>query len=131
MDHSTLAQWIDNDYYAVLQLPPHATQLDITRAYRRQARQHHPDTATSPSPEAFRRATEAYRVLGEPAVRARYDDVRTCVDGCGVRVETPAEDLWTVKYRQYGFVFAGYGDAGSFMALNPWWQWYAAWGRSR
>ena len=40
------------DYYAILGLTPAATLADIKRAYRRLARQHHPDTNTNPDAAA-------------------------------------------------------------------------------
>ena len=63
-----------DDYYRVLGVSRDATTLEIRRAYRRLARQHHPDRNPQPDgPERFRTLAEAYAILNDPARRARYD----------------------------------------------------------
>jgi curved DNA-binding protein CbpA len=63
------------DYYAVLGVPRNASAPDIRRAYRRVARQHHPDLNQDPGgSERFAAAARAYEILGDPAARARYDE---------------------------------------------------------
>jgi curved DNA-binding protein CbpA len=66
------------DPYAVLGLPPTATEDEITHAYRTQVRAHHPDTRTTPqwlpsADEHLRRVLAAYAMLRDPERRARYD----------------------------------------------------------
>ena len=62
------------DHYAVLGVPHNASAPDIRRAYRRAARQHHPDLNQDPDgPERFAAAARAYEILNDPAARARYD----------------------------------------------------------
>lgn len=63
------------DYYEVLGVSRDASLDDIKKAYRRLARQYHPDiNKTDPeAPEKFKEATEAYRVLSDPQLRAQYD----------------------------------------------------------
>ena len=64
----------DGDHYRVLGISRHATTPEIRRAYRRLARQHHPDQNSRPDgAERFRALAEAYAVLSDPARRARYD----------------------------------------------------------
>ncbi|MGH2677320.1 MAG: molecular chaperone DnaJ [Actinomycetota bacterium] len=63
------------DLYGVLGLTRDATQEDIKRAYRRLAREHHPDV-NHQDPEAERRFKEinlAYQTLSDPAKRRQYD----------------------------------------------------------
>ncbi|MDQ4129718.1 MAG: J domain-containing protein [Actinomycetota bacterium] len=59
------------DLYAVLGVGPDATQEEIKRAYRRRAREVHPDAGGDE--DAFKRVTRAYQVLSDPERRARYD----------------------------------------------------------
>ena len=62
------------DYYEVLGLPRDASQDDIRRAYRKRARQYHPDLNADPDAEdRFKELGEAYEVLSDPDKRGRYD----------------------------------------------------------
>jgi curved DNA-binding protein len=62
------------DYYAVLDVPKTAAKDDIERAYRKKARQYHPDVNKGKdAEEKFKQLGEAYEVLSDPAKRARYD----------------------------------------------------------
>ena len=62
------------DYYEVLGVAREASDDDIKKAYRKLARQYHPDVnKESDATHKFREATEAYEVLRDPDKRARYD----------------------------------------------------------
>jgi hypothetical protein len=62
------------DLYALLGVARDAPAREIRRAYRRLARQHHPDLNQQPEgPEQFVRLANAYEILHDPAQRARYD----------------------------------------------------------
>lgn len=63
------------DYYAVLGVVRHATQAEIAAAFRRCARQWHPDVCPErpDAAERFKAAAEAYAVLGDPERRRAYD----------------------------------------------------------
>ena len=62
------------DFYETLGVPRTASQDDIQRAYRRLARQYHPDVNHDPGAEdRFKDVSEAYDVLSDPGTRRRYD----------------------------------------------------------
>ncbi|MDA8381262.1 MAG: molecular chaperone DnaJ [Actinomycetota bacterium] len=69
------SEWFEKDYYKVLGVAEKATDKEITRAYRKLAKQHHPD-AHPGSEEKFKEISAAYNVLGDPAKRKQYDEVR-------------------------------------------------------
>ena len=63
-----------DDYYALLEVEPSASADEIKRAYRRLARQLHPDTNPDPAAaEQFKAVARAYEVLSDPDKRQRYD----------------------------------------------------------
>lgn len=59
------------DLYAILGVSPDASTEEIKRAYRRKAREIHPDAGGDE--EAFKEVTRAYRILSDPEQRAVYD----------------------------------------------------------
>jgi len=61
----------ERSLYEVLGVPPHASAEEIRAAYRRAARRHHPDAGGDPRRMSDLNA--AWRVLGDPVRRARYD----------------------------------------------------------
>ena len=62
------------DFYNVLGVQRDATAAQIKSAYRKLARQYHPDVNKAPdAAEKFREASEAYDVLSDPEKRQRYD----------------------------------------------------------
>lgn len=65
------------DPYSVLGVSPTATQAEITHAYRRHLREHHPDVrsrkSNSGADERLRQVLEAYVLLRDPRGRAAYD----------------------------------------------------------
>ena len=68
-------EWFEKDYYKVLGVPQSATDTEIRRAYRKLAKQHHPD-ANPGKEERFKEISSAYEVLSDPARRKEYDEVR-------------------------------------------------------
>ena len=64
------------DYYAILGVPKTATQAEIKKAYRKLARELHPDTNKDPTAEKrFKEANEAHAVLSDPEKRKHYDEL--------------------------------------------------------
>jgi len=63
------------DYYKILGVGKNAVQKDIKNAYRKLARQYHPDAkpGDKAAEDRFKEASEAYEVLGDKAKRAEYD----------------------------------------------------------
>jgi molecular chaperone DnaJ len=68
-------EWLDKDYYQTLGVSSTATDKELTRAYRKLAKQYHPD-ANPASEDKFKEISAAYDVLGDAAKRKEYDDVR-------------------------------------------------------
>jgi curved DNA-binding protein len=63
------------DYYAILGVPRNASEEEIKKAFRKLARQYHPDVAKDKkgAETKFKEINEAYEVLGDPANRQKYD----------------------------------------------------------
>jgi molecular chaperone DnaJ len=72
----TEARDTSENLYDRLGVDADATGAEITRAYRRRAREHHPDTNPDGGAQAFADLTDAYDVLKDPASRRAYDDAR-------------------------------------------------------
>ena len=68
-------EWFEKDYYKVLGVPQSATDTEIRRAYRKLAKENHPD-AHPGKEERFKEISAAYDVLSEPANRKEYDEIR-------------------------------------------------------
>lgn len=68
-------EWFEKDYYKVLGVPQDAAPKEITKAYRRLAKQFHPDSNPG-SEDKFKEVSSAYDVLGDAEKRSAYDDAR-------------------------------------------------------
>src|SRR6478609_1685525 len=73
------ADWANKDFYQVLGVPKDADQAAIKKAYRKLARENHPDS--KPGDQAaenrFKAVAEAYDVVGDATKRAKYDEIRS------------------------------------------------------
>ncbi|MGH2374047.1 MAG: DnaJ C-terminal domain-containing protein [bacterium] len=79
------------DYYKILGVDRKADQQAVTKAFRRLAREFHPDVNKRKGAEdRFKEINEAYQVLGDPAKRGQYDQVYDAYKNGGV----PLQDLF-------------------------------------
>lgn len=92
------------DYYKILGVSKKADEKEIKKAYRKLARQYHPDhnPGNDSAEEKFKEINEAYEVLGSADNRAKYDQLGSNYH----------------RYKQMGgdasgFDFGGYGGSGS------------------
>jgi molecular chaperone DnaJ len=67
-------EWLEKDFYKTLGVKESDTDKEITRAYRKLAKEHHPDSGGSE--ERFKEISAAYDVLGDPEKRKEYDEVK-------------------------------------------------------
>ena len=111
--------YFEKDYYGALGVPKDATQDAIKKAYRKLARQYHPDThgggaADAAKEDKFKAVSEAYDVLSDPKRRKEYDEARSLFGAGGAgRFRAPggAGGGSGVPF-DFGDVFAGNGAGG-------------------
>jgi len=105
------------DYYRVLGVPEKANADEIKKAYRRLAKQHHPD-ANPDNPgaaERFKEIGEAYSVLSDAEKRKQYDQMRKAGPFAGFNFSNrPSGGQGTTQQTQGspGFSFEDLGDLG-------------------
>ncbi len=73
------SDWASKDFYKVLGVKKDATQAEIKKAYRKLARDNHPDSnpGNKAAEERFKEVSEAYAVLSSADKRKEYDEQRT------------------------------------------------------
>lgn len=71
-------EWFEKDYYEILGVSPKAAPKEITSAYRKLARQLHPDANPddAAAEDRFKEVSAAYEVIGDPDKRTEYDEAR-------------------------------------------------------
>jgi molecular chaperone DnaJ len=88
--------WLEKDFYKVLGVSDTATEKEVTRAYRKLAKQFHPDAnpGDTAAETRFKQISEAYDVVGDEQRRKEYDEFR--------------------RLGPVGGIFGGGGGAGGF-----------------
>lgn len=71
-------EWFEKDYYEILGVASDADQKSVTKAYRKLARQLHPDAnpGDAAAEQRFKDVSAAYDVIGDAERRKEYDEVR-------------------------------------------------------
>lgn len=106
------------DYYSILGLSRDASQEDIKKAFRRLARQYHPDLnpGNKEAEEKFKEINEAYSCLSDPVRRANYDRYGTTEgpmgNGFGFETHTTFTDL-------FEDIFEGFFGSFGFKKQRP------------
>ena len=74
-------EWANKDYYGDLGVSSSASAADIKKAYRKLARENHPDSnpGNKAAEEKFKRVAEAYDVVGDETKRKEYDQFKSMV----------------------------------------------------
>jgi molecular chaperone DnaJ len=75
--------WLEKDFYRELGVDKDASQDEVKKAYRKIARENHPDTkpGDAKAEAKFKAAGEAYGVLSDPEKRKEYDEARSLFAG--------------------------------------------------
>ena len=70
--------WLDKNFYATLGVPQNATSDEIKKAYKKLARENHPDLnpESIEAEKKFKEISEAHAVLGDDRKRQEYDQIR-------------------------------------------------------
>lgn len=79
----TSQDWFNKDFYAILGVPKGASQAEIKKAYRKAAKDNHPDRhpGNAAAEKRFKEMGEAYSVLSDAEQRKQYDGVRAMGGG--------------------------------------------------
>ena len=100
------------DYYEILGVARTATPEEIRSAFRKKAREYHPDVAKDKvkGAEKFKEVNEAYEVLSDPAKRAKYDQMGRETPGGGFAWQGSAGQAGMPDMEEFHFGGTGYSD---------------------
>ncbi|MBI2535580.1 MAG: J domain-containing protein [Gemmatimonadetes bacterium] len=106
------------DYYQILGVSSSATEPEIKKAYRRLAKQYHPDArpGDAATAERFKEINEAYSVLSDAEKRKQYDLMRKFgplgAAAGGRRGPSGARGGGGAPFQETEFGFGGFGGLG-------------------
>jgi molecular chaperone DnaJ len=104
--------WIDKDFYSILGVSKDASDADIKKAYRKLARQYHPDQnqGDAEAEKRFKDITEANSVLSDPEERKQYDAIRAMGSGARFTAGGPGGGGGSANFEDlFGDLFSGGG----------------------
>jgi len=104
--------WLEKDYYKILGVSSSASQDEIKKAFRKLARQYHPDQnkANPNAEQKFKEISEAHATLSDPDKRKEYDQTRSAFGGGGFRF--PPRGGAQAGGPSMDDIFSNLGDAG-------------------
>ena len=102
----------EKDYYSALGVTKGSDPAAIKKAYRKLAREFHPDTSKGDKKDEsrFKEISEAYEILSDPKSRAEYDEARALYVGGGFRNRNANVG------GDFNDMFAGSGDIGDVLS---------------
>ena len=105
---------MQQDYYEILGVAKNADQDTIKKAYRKLAMQFHPDKnpGNSEAEEKFKKAAEAYEILGNPEKRAKYDQFGHSAFRGGMGGGQQFHDMEDI-FAQFGDIFGDFFGGGA------------------
>ena len=104
--------WIDKDFYSILGVSKDASAADVKKAYRKLARQYHPDQnpGDAEAEQRFKDITEANSVLSDPEERKQYDAIRAMGSGARFTAGGPGGAGGSANFEDlFGDIFGGGG----------------------
>ncbi len=92
------------DFYEVLGVDRNASQKDIKKAYRRQARKYHPDVnpGDAATEQKYKEISQAYEVLSDKEKRQQYDRFGHAYQQARASGQAGAQDFGTFVYEHFG-----------------------------